>query len=201
MILENDAGIEVVGEAGEMNEALEIIARELPDIILLDLLIGTGDSIDAIRSIVELDPAGHILVLTGSEDEELHRRALLNGAHGMLKKSQVGAVLLTAIKKVHQGEAWVDRILTAELLRETRSRDREKDSIDQKIASLTAREQQIVRHIAAGLSNKAIGERMNISEKTIRNRLTVIFEKLDLTSRLELAIFASQNGLDNSANG
>ena len=197
MILENDDSIAVVGEAGDIDTALSIVKDTRLDIVLLDLALGTGSSIDYIRQMIELQPAARILVLTGVADEELHKRALLSGAHGLLKKDEGGSMIRTAIKKVHAGEAWIDRNLTATVLLAAAIEDESKRLMREKISSLTERELDIVKLVAAGQSNQSIANTLCISEKTVRNRLTVIFDKLDVSSRLELSIFASANDLKN----
>ena len=193
MILENDKEIHVTGETGDIGEAISLVTSLQPDIVLLDLAFGSETSIDKIPLIMEAAPSARILVLTGVSDQELHKRALLKGAHGLLMKDKAGAVLRTAIKKVHAGEAWVDRSLTATVLRAVAKEDESKRIVADRVRSLTARESEIVDLIAAGHSNQSIADRLCISEKTVRNRLTVIYDKLQVTSRLELAIFASAN--------
>lgn len=195
MILENDDDIEVAGETGSLSEAVSLVEATQPDVVLLDLALGSENSIGHIPGILEAQPSARILIFTGVADEELHKRALLKGAHGLLMKDKAGAVLRTAIKKVHAGEAWIDRSLTATVLKAAAHRDASKRLVDERIRSLTTREAEIVSLVAAGCSNKSIADRLRISDKTVRNRLTVIYDKLDLASRLELAIFASSNGL------
>ena len=191
MILENDNEIDVVGETGDINEASVLVTIKQPDVVLLDLAFGSETSIDRIPLILEGAPSARILVLTGVSDQELHKRALLKGAHGLLMKDKAGAVLRTAIKKIHAGEAWVDRSLTATVLRAVAKEDETKRIVAERVRSLTTREAEIVDLIAEGHSNQSIADRLCISEKTVRNRLTVIFDKLEVSSRLELAIFAS----------
>lgn len=196
MIIENDVQMKVVGETDNMADALTAISREKPDIILLDLDLDKVLSLDSMAKIFSSSKDSKVLVLTGVFDEELHKRAILEGARGIILKNQAGTTLLKAIKKVFQGEAWIDRTLTTKLLDEANkishlSRDEQK-----KINTLTARECEIIKLIAEGLVNKDIAKRLFVVEKTIRNHLTVIYSKLELTSRLELAIYAARHGLD-----
>jgi DNA-binding NarL/FixJ family response regulator len=134
--------------------------------------------------------------LTGVVDEELHKRALLLGAHGVLLKQRAGSVLVQAIKKVHEGEAWIDRQLTARVLHEASNRDKERSAIARRFGLLTERERSIVKLIAEGNNNHDVGDSLKMSEKTVRNRLTVIYSKLEVNSRLELALLASHEGID-----
>ena len=193
MILENDKDISVTGETGNIEEAISLVELQQPDIVLLDLALGSETSIGHIPLMLEAAPSARILVLTGVSDEELHKRALLKGAHGLLMKDKAGTVLRTAIKKVHAGEVWVDRNLTAVVLRAAAREDESKRLADDRILSLTAREIEIVDLVAAGHTNRSIADALCISDKTVRNRLTVIYDKLDMTSRLELALFASSH--------
>lgn len=195
MILENDDGIQVVGEAGNINEAIKAITAAEPDVILLDLNLGDESSLDHLQKIVEASPGSRILVLTGIIDEETNRRAAAGGVHGLVLKNNAAAILLTALKKVHQGQIWFDRSLTARLLDDARTRNQAKHEGDKLLDSLTSREHQIVALIAEGLVNKDIAVRLSITEKTVRNALTVVYNKLGVSNRLELAIFASRNGI------
>jgi DNA-binding NarL/FixJ family response regulator len=196
MTLENDDRIEVVGEASNVIETLTLVREEQPDVVLLDLALLTGTSLPAIPKILELHPSSRILVLTGVLDENMHKQALLLGAHGVLLKHNASDVLAHAIVKVHDGEAWVDRHLTAKVLDEAARKDKARSAMARKFDALTDRERDIVRLIAEGHNNHFIGDELKMSEKTVRNRLTVIYSKLEVDSRLELAILASQDGID-----
>ena len=193
MILENDRDIVVTGETGDIDEAMALVAGEKPDIVLLDLALGSETSIGHIPLMLDAAPSARILVLTGVSDEELHKRALLKGAHGLLMKDKAGSVLRTAIKKVHSGEVWLDRGMTAAVLRAAAREDESKRAAADRIRSLTARELEIVDLVASGHTNRSIADALCISDKTVRNRLTVIYDKLDMTSRLELALFAASH--------
>lgn len=195
MIIENDSEIEVVGETENMTDALRLISREKPDVVLLDLDLGKESSLDTMQEIFRESENSRVLVLTGVMDENQHKRAMRKGAQGILLKNRAGGTLLKAIKKVHQGEAWLDRTLTAKLFSDANKDKNLNDEEQAKINSLTIREREIVKLIAEGLVNKEIAARLFIGEKTVRNSLTVIYSKLEVANRLELAIYASQNGL------
>jgi DNA-binding NarL/FixJ family response regulator len=195
MIIENDDQIIVVGEAANMAEALTLVAREKHDVILLDLDFGTESSLERIHEIIAINEDSRILILTGITDEKQHQRAIQKGAHGILLKNYASQTLLKAIKKVYQGEVWIDRSLTAKLLEEVTKIKNQNSHEQLKISSLTNRELEIIKLIAAGLVNKEIASRLFVGEKTIRNRLTVIYSKLEISNRLELAIYASRNQL------
>lgn len=196
MVIDNDDHIEVIGEAEDIVNTLKLVETKKPDVILLDLALMTGTSLPAIPEIRELHPPARILVLTGVMDEAIHRRALMLGAHGVLLKHQAGNVLVRAIKKVHGGEAWIDRHLTAKVLNDAAKKERSRSAIAQKFDTLTGRERDIVKLIAEGHNNNQIGEKLDMSGKTVRNRLTVIYSKLEISSRLELALLVSNEDIN-----
>ncbi len=195
MVLGNGDRIDVVGEAESIDKALTLIAETRPDMILLDLEVDKQSSLDRLAEIKAASPMSRILFLTGQMDEKTNERALLGGAHGLVLKNSASGTLLMAVKKVHGGEVWFDRKLTSRMLSESGTRDRNTQLEQQKINSLTKRELEVAMLIAAGHVNKNIAKHLFISEKTVRNHLTTIYSKVGVINRLELAIFASKNGL------
>jgi DNA-binding NarL/FixJ family response regulator len=191
LLLNSQANFSVVGEASNREAACELTAKTLPDIVLLDLFLSDGDSIALIPALLESAPQARIVVLTGAPDIALHRRALTLGATGLVLKEQPAEVLLTAIERVHKGEVWIDSTLLAELMKPAPPAIAESGPV----ASLTAREREIVGAIGIGLRNKQIAERFFISERTVHNHLASIFRKLDVSDRLELALYAGSHGL------
>jgi DNA-binding NarL/FixJ family response regulator len=199
MIIENDPQIEILGEADNIKDALALIESRKPDVILLDLDLGSENALDFMPEIKECCEDSRILILTGTIDQDIHKQAIQLGASGILLKNQAGGTLLKAIKKVHQGEAWIDRTLTARIVAASHINSQSKNEDDdeqRKIATLTNREREIVKLIAEGLVNKDISERLFIGDKTVRNSLSVIYSKLEVANRLELAIYAARHGLD-----
>lgn len=197
MLLENHDGMIVVGEAGTPTEGLLIAEREQPDIVLLDLDMGAENGLDFIPLCLSAVPAARVVILTGLRDAEAHRRAVHLGALGLVFKEKAAEVLIKAIQKVYQGEVWLDRALTATVLTERSHADerRKPDPESEKIAFLTEREREVVGLVCEGLKNKQIGERLFISEATVRNHLTSILSKLSLSDRFELALFAYRHHL------
>ena len=195
MILENDGGVDVVGEAEDLQQAIEMISRVTPDVILLDLTLGEDSCLDHIPTLMAASPASRILVLTGMTDADVAVRSATEGAHGIVLKSQAGEKLITAIKKVHAGEVWFDRSLTASIVREAGRRRDVSSDVERMISQLTAREREIVALVGEGLVNKDIAKRIGVTEKTVRNHLTTVYSKLHVTGRLPLALFAVQNNL------
>jgi DNA-binding NarL/FixJ family response regulator len=197
MLIDNHEGMLVVGEAGTRIVALEIVAHEQPDIILLDLDIGGESGLDFLRELLSSATQARVLVLTGVRDPEAHRRAVHLGAMGLVFKDKAAEVLIKAIEKVHAGEVWLDRSLTASVLTEMSHADQTKmpDPEAAKIGSLTTREREIVGLVCEGLKNKQIGDRLFISEATVRNHLTSILSKLGLSDRFELALYSYRQHL------
>jgi two-component system nitrate/nitrite response regulator NarL len=176
LLLNSQETLTVVGEASSRAAACELMGRTSPDIVLLDLFLADGDSIPLIPALLESAPQARIVVLTGTPDIALHRRALTLGATGLVLKEQPAEVLLTAIERVHKGEVWIDSSLLAELMKP--APPPMPDSTP--IASLTQREREIVGAIGIGLRNKQIAERFFISERTVHNHLASIFRKLEV---------------------
>jgi two-component system nitrate/nitrite response regulator NarL len=197
MLIENHMGMAVVGEAGGRRDAIAIAAREQPDIILLDLDMGNESGLDFLRELLATATRARVVMLTGVRDPEAHRRAVLMGAMGLVLKDKAAEVLIRAIERVHAGEVWLDRSLTASVLSEISNVDRagKPDPEAKKIGSITSREREIVGLVCEGLKNKQIADRLFISEATVRNHLTSILSKLELSDRFELALYAYRNHL------
>lgn len=199
MVIENQPNMLVVGEAGNSAAARAAAAREQPDIILLDLDLGGENSLDSLHELISVSGRSRVLVLTGVRDPEMHRRAVHLGAVGILLKDQAGKTLIKAINKVYAGEVWLDRSMTASIISDFTHTDKQKNHREaEKISSLTEREREVVALIVEGLSSKRIAERLFISEKTVSNHLTAIYNKLGLSTRLELAMYAARHGLGKS---
>jgi len=195
MLIEGQGDLALVGEAWDRAGALAVVARERPDLVLLDLDLGAESGLDLIGAIAGADPEARVLVFTGVRDADLHRRAVHLGALGVVPKEQAASVLLSAIRKVHAGEAWIDRSMMASVLQESRQSRRQVDPEVPKLASLTAREREIIALVAQGNGTRPIAAELGISEKTVRNHLVSIYSKLHVSDRLELAIYAVRHGL------
>lgn len=196
MLLESNLNLKVVGEAGSCAEALPLIERERPDIILLDMDLRGESGLDILQNL----PAnfeGQVLILTGVVDAEIHRKCVRLGARGLVQKDMAPEVLLKAIKKVHEGEIWFDRNMMSSVLSDVLNQKERNDGDPErlKINTLTAREHQVVALVSEGLKNKQIAERLFISDTTVRHHLTSIFSKLDISDRLELVIYAYRHEL------
>ncbi len=190
MLIESQPGMRVVGKAANRAEALAVAASKKPNMILLDIDLGSENGLDFLPELRETATDARVLILTGVKDAEMHRRAARLGAAGLVLKEQAAEVLLKAIRKVHQGEVWLDRSMMGTLLDEMTQADRKTAPDESHIASLTAREQEVIALIAEGLKNKQIAERLFISETTVTHHLSSIFSKLGVSDRLELVIYA-----------
>ena len=191
MLIENHPGMTVVAMASNRAEALELAARDSPDLILLDLDLGGENALTFLTQFRDIAPTAPVLVLTGLRDTDAHRRAVQLGAMGVVLKENAPDVLIKAIQKVHAGEIWLDRPTMGRILREMSARDeKEIDPESSKIDSLTQRERDVIALIAEGLKNRQIGERLFISETTVTHHLSSIYSKLGVSDRLELVIYA-----------
>lgn len=189
----------VVGTATSYTEALNTLQQSEPDVILLDLDLGHENGFDAIPKLLAASPA-KILILTGVRDESVHHNAVLAGARGVVEKEARAESILSAIAKVHQGEVWLDRAATGRLLVEMSRSHASRHALDpeqQKISALTVREREIIAISAAnaGATARVIADKLHISEHTLRNHLTSIYEKLGVANRLELFAYAHQHKL------
>jgi len=197
VLIEQQPGLKVVGETGSCAETLERAAIAQPDVIVLDLELGDESGLDLIAELRSQVPGANILVLTGLRDESMHHRAVMLGAIGLVLKAQPLETLIQAIERVHIGQAWLDPALVANVVGEL-SRARGAASVDPelaKIMSLTERERTVIGLVCEGLQNRAIAQRLSLSETTVRHHLTSIFAKLEVEHRLELLIYAFRNGL------
>ncbi len=188
-ILAMEDDLEVVGDTDDASRASELARETRPDVLLLDIRMpGTG-GLEVIGPIHEASPATKVLMLTASDDRRDHVAALTQGARGIIMKDSAAETLVTAIRAVYTGQAWVDKEITGTLLEELAHRGHPGQS-EASRPQLTARESEIVDLVIAGCRNREISERLQISEKTVKAHLSNIFAKLGVRDRLELAIYA-----------
>ena len=197
MVIESNPELKVVGEAGNRADALAIAAREQPDIILLDLDLNGASGLDFLAELFTLASDARVIILTGVYDAAAHQRAMQLGAMGLVLKEKAAEVVIKAIEKVHAGEVWFDRVMMGQMISQlSRATLTPKSKPEaHRIASLTEREREIVALIGEGLKNKLIANRLFISETTVRHHLTSVFDKLGVSDRLELIIYAYRHGL------
>ncbi len=192
--LKMSSDIEVVGEAADGIEAIESYKKLSPDIVLLDIAMPKLGGLEALVEIKKLNPDAKVLVLTQYEDKEYIRRFLKAGAAGYMLKRAVGIDLLTAIKAIASGEAYLHPSIAASVI-DGYVGTNKTESADDPYERLTDREKQVLKLIAEGHTSKEIADILGISVKTATAHQTNISEKLDLHTRAGLIKFAIAKGL------
>ena len=194
MLIEHDQRMQVVAQAGNRTEALERAMSERPDVIILDLVLGDDDGLSFLPELCQASPESRVLVLTGVQNPDSHRRAIRRGAMGIVLKEHAADQLLKAIMKVYEGEVWIERSMMGSMIQEF-NKPQMVDPELTKIESLTDREREVIALVGEGLKNKQVGERLFISETTVTHHLSSVFSKLEVSDRLELIIYAFRHGL------
>jgi DNA-binding NarL/FixJ family response regulator len=193
-ILEMEEDIEVIAQAANGNEALKHARMYCPDIILMDINMPEMNGLQAIKELKSHEKNYKIIVLTIHEDREYMFKTLQMGAEGYVLKDSEPSVLIEAIRTVHNGETFIQPNMTKELVKEyNRVTIYKKDRKDPN--NLTKREIEVLGLIAEGLINKQIAKQLYISEKTVKNHVSNIFKKLNVTDRTQAAIFAYKNNI------
>lgn len=195
MLIETKKRLKVIGETADLKEAAEILQKAKPDLILVDLPdSGKQDAFQFLEKAVESTP---ILILAGGHDPRIYQKCLRLGISGLVLKEKNSEILFKAIEKVTEGELWFDRMVMGQTIKQLLNEKNapQKNSQTDIIGSLSERERQVVDLICKGLKNKGIAEKLFITETTVRHHLTSIFNKLEITSRLELVIYAFRNNL------
>src|SRR5437660_7502349 len=197
--LEDD--FDVVGEAADGREVLDKVQELDPDVLLLDLRMPNLDGLSTLQAMSQLNKHTRVIVLTASEDKNEFVQAMKLGCSGIVLKQTAPELIVKSIRKVHGGEIWLDSHTTAAVMWQFaapgeigsgsgKSRER---------SPLSQREREIVQLVAQGYKNKEMAEKMFISEQTVKNHLHNIFDKLGVSHRLELALYAIHKGLHLSA--
>ena len=187
-LLESEGDIDVVGEAGTVQEATARIPALRPDVAVLDGRLPDGSGIDVCRDVRSVDPNIKALILTSYDDDEALFAAILAGASGYVLKQIGGNDLIDAVRRVAAGQSLLDPALTARVL----DRVRRGPETHEELAKLTEQERKILALIAEGLTNRQIGERLFLAEKTIKNYVSSILAKLGLERRTQAAVLAAK---------
>jgi DNA-binding NarL/FixJ family response regulator len=187
-LLESAGDIEVVGESGTAEEAAARIPALRPHVAVLDARLPDGSGVEVCRTVRAVDPSIQALILTSYDDDEALFAAIMAGAAGYVLKEIRGTDLVTAIRQVAGGMSLIDPHLTARVL----ERLRNPQQIAPELAELTEQELKLLALIAEGLTNRQIGERMFLAEKTVKNYVSSILAKLGLERRTQAAVLASK---------
>lgn len=196
-LLSLEEDIEVVGEASDGREVLQVVQEKEPDVVILDLRMPNLDGLSALQALQQLNKKAKVIILTASEDKNEFVQAMKLGCSGIVLKQTAPELIIKSIRKVYAGEIWLDSHTTAAVMRQFSSpgdmiggagKTRERSPLSQ-------REREIVSLVAQGYKNKEMAEKMFISEQTVKNHLHNIFDKLGVSDRLELALYAIHKGL------
>ncbi|MDP2948090.1 MAG: response regulator transcription factor [Chloroflexota bacterium] len=193
-LLSTQKDMEVVGEAADGLEALEKTRELMPDIILMDITMPNCDGLEATRLILDEMPYVKIVMLTVSEEEGNLYESVKSGAKGYLLKNLEPDLLYGLIRSVAAGEAALSPVMASKILKEYAGQGAGVPEEVGRGQRTTAREEEILNLVVEGLGNKAIAQRLSISESTVRNHLHNILGKLQLQNRVQLAIYASRRG-------
>lgn len=199
-LLSQDDRFDIVGEAGDVSEALRVLPTARPDLVLLDNHLPGVKGVDAIPSFKEGRPELRVMMLTVSEDEDDLSRALQAGADGYLLKTSESDQLCDAIVKVTEGHSMISPQMMGKLVAALRGqgsapRPQEPPAGPQALDKLSPREKEILALIAKGQSNKQIARELDIAETTVKIHVQHIFKKLDLSSRVQVAVLAASLGM------
>jgi DNA-binding NarL/FixJ family response regulator len=196
--IESRPGMIVVGDAGDREGAVRTVARERPDVVVLDLDLGGVSGLEVLPEILGAAPDTSVIILTGLRDTAKRDRAMELGAKGVVLKENGVAELLNAIEKVHRtGDYWFEPGAAKRLMEGRRAgAERAADPDAAKIATLTPTERTLITYLGKGLDNRQIAQEMHMAESTVRNNLTRIYDKLEIKGgRLALLVYAYQHGL------
>src|SRR5271157_1011817 len=200
-LLALEPDFEVVAQAQDGRQVLEVLQQHEPDILLLDLKMPGLDGLATLQRLQIAKNKTRVIVLTASDDKNEFVQAMKLGTSGIVLKQTATELLIKSIRKVHAGEIWLDSHTTAAVIRQFVAADdaapvsSQSAPRDRERSPLSQREREIVALVAQGFKNKEMAEKMFISEQTVKNHLHNIFDKLGVSDRLELALYAIHNNL------
>lgn len=198
LILSEEETVEIVGEAANGVQAIDIITDLKPDVVLLDLTISEMDGTQILTAIKTTSPETKALMFNAAVpvDEEMIFMSLKLGAKGYLSKNLDSCNLIKAVKAVQRGEMWIERKLMSKFFaKEQRKVSSMEDQAKKTKTGLTAREQEVLSVLTKGLTNKEIADTLCISEKTVKTHMNNIFKKLNVTRRLQAILYAIGRGI------
>jgi DNA-binding NarL/FixJ family response regulator len=195
MVLEEEDDIEVLAEAANGEEAVELAQALTPDVVLMDVRMPRLDGIAATGQILEAIPTANVIMLTVSDEEDDLFEAMKAGAAGYLLKEISIDEVGRSVRAVHQGQRLVTPSLATKLITEFAGMSRRSEAKGLEAPQLTPRELEVLRHVSAGASNRVIAGQLGISENTVKNHVRNILEKLRLHSRMEAVLYAMRENL------
>jgi DNA-binding NarL/FixJ family response regulator len=198
-VCETEGGFDVIGEAENGQQALELARRLQPDVILMDIEMPLMNGVEATGVITKENPAVRVIALTVYQEDKHVFEAIRAGAQGYLLKDVEEHVLVEAIQAVHRGEALIDSHVAVSVLDEFRRISQSEPEIamakaSEEMGQLTPAEMAILRLLAQGADNRTIADRLSLAEKTVSNRLSDIYQKLHVNNRTQAALYALRRG-------
>jgi two-component system, NarL family, nitrate/nitrite response regulator NarL len=194
-LLESEPEFQVTGEAGDGAEALQLAQQLKPDVLLLDLAMPRMPGLETLRELATQGSPVRTILLTAAIEKRQIIEALQMGARGVIMKDAATTLLMKGIRTVMNGQFWVGREAVADMVGYLRDKAAQQPPPPGKAYGLTKRELEILSTIVSGLSNKEIAQKFSLSEDTVKHHLTNIFDKVGVSSRLELALFALNHHL------
>jgi two-component system, NarL family, response regulator DevR len=188
-LLESEGDIEVIGEAATEQTAVDRVHALDPDVAVLDVRLEEGNGVEACREIRSRNPRTGCLILTSFADDEALFQAIMAGAAGYVLKQVRSADLVDAVRRVAAGQNLLDPAVTARVL----ERIRRGPAQDERMAQLTEQEHHVLELLAEGMTNRQIGERMHLAEKTVKNYVTALLSKMGMARRTEAAVYAARH--------
>ena len=188
-LIGRQTGMSVVGEASTVAEAIETAIRSKPDVVIMDVRLPDGSGVEACRSIRESSPDIKVIMLTSYADDEALFASIIAGASGYLLKQTRGQAVVDAVNAVASGRSLLDPAVTGKVL----ERLREARAEDPALASLTDQERKVMAGLAEGKTNREIGETLFLSEKTVKNYVSRILDKVGLSRRAEAAAYMTKH--------
>ncbi len=194
VILEAEPDIAVVAEAGDGREAVEFVRRNAPTVALLDIRMPTMDGLEAARHVMKISPSTRVLILTTFDADEYVYEALRAGASGFLLKDAPAEQLVTAVRCLAAGDALIDPVITRRLISRFALAARGPTGLPDELRQLTARELDVLRLVARGLSNIEIARELVVEENTVKTHVSRILMKLNLRDRVQAVVLAYESG-------
>lgn len=195
MVLSGEPDIEVVGEASDGDQAVDLVRRLGPDVVLMDIRMQRVDGLEASRRLLEAAPETKIIILTTFDEDEHVAAALRAGVSGFLLKISPPEQLIEAVRTVVAGRGLLDPAVTLRVIRSFANQPEPAPSRATELSQLTARELDVLRLVAEGLTNAEIGGRLYLGEATVKTHLSHMLMKLGLRTRVQAVAYAYESGL------